>query len=241
MLKIFRKLRQKLLAEGSFKKYLVYAVGEILLVMIGILLALQVNNWNNIKKDRAIGDNYLHELKEASEQDLQRLEGFIKNTQQYIAKAESNYLSKRQETGHEITKQDLDKIGILRQTFFVSEETYQEIISNGHLSLLPDQVKTKLLDLHTRFRAINRIDDKMAATVNAQHLKMGEFFEIIRLAETSQYEIRPGDQGNEDLALLTYKNYINITYDWMKTQSFFYNQLKEKYINLIEAIEENKP
>ena len=52
MLKFFRKIRQQLLQEGSFQKYLLYAFGEILLVMIGILLALQVNNWNETKKAR---------------------------------------------------------------------------------------------------------------------------------------------------------------------------------------------
>lgn len=50
MLKFFRKIRQQLLQEGSFQKYLLYAIGEIALVMIGILLALQVNNWNENRK-----------------------------------------------------------------------------------------------------------------------------------------------------------------------------------------------
>ena len=54
MIKFFRKIRQKLLNENRFSKYLIYAVGEIALVMIGILLALQVNNWNELrKKDQA--------------------------------------------------------------------------------------------------------------------------------------------------------------------------------------------
>lgn len=46
MLKSLRKIRQKLVNRGQVKNYLLYAVGKILLVMIGILLALQVNNWN---------------------------------------------------------------------------------------------------------------------------------------------------------------------------------------------------
>ena len=50
MIKFFRKIRQKLLTENRFSKYLFYAIGEIILVMIGILLALQVNNWNEIRK-----------------------------------------------------------------------------------------------------------------------------------------------------------------------------------------------
>lgn len=46
MSKIFRKIRQNSIGEGNLKGYLLYAIGEILLVMLGILLALQVNNWN---------------------------------------------------------------------------------------------------------------------------------------------------------------------------------------------------
>ena len=46
-MKFYRKIRQKLLSEGKTSKYFRYAIGEILLVMIGILLALQVNNWND--------------------------------------------------------------------------------------------------------------------------------------------------------------------------------------------------
>lgn len=49
MIKFFRKIRQKLLSEGKTGKYFKYAIGEIILVMIGILLALEVNEWNNEK------------------------------------------------------------------------------------------------------------------------------------------------------------------------------------------------
>lgn len=52
MLKIWRRLRLKLIDNGNLKKYLIYAIGEILLVMVGILLALQVNNLNEKRKDR---------------------------------------------------------------------------------------------------------------------------------------------------------------------------------------------
>lgn len=50
MIKFFRRIHQKLLTEGKLSKYLFYALGEIALVMIVILLALQVNNWNETWK-----------------------------------------------------------------------------------------------------------------------------------------------------------------------------------------------
>lgn len=50
MINFFRHLRQKLLQENRFSKYLLYAIGEIILVVIGILIALQINNWNEQRK-----------------------------------------------------------------------------------------------------------------------------------------------------------------------------------------------
>ena len=50
MIKFFRKIRQRLLTENKFGKYLLYAIGEIILVVIGIMIALQVNNWNQTRK-----------------------------------------------------------------------------------------------------------------------------------------------------------------------------------------------
>jgi hypothetical protein len=49
MIKFFRKIRQKMLTENKFSKYLLYAIGEIILVVIGIMIALQVNNWNQTR------------------------------------------------------------------------------------------------------------------------------------------------------------------------------------------------
>ncbi|APX99918.1 DUF6090 family protein [Lacinutrix venerupis] len=53
MIKFFRKIRQNLLSENKFSKYLIYAIGEIVLVVIGILIALQINNWNENRKQQA--------------------------------------------------------------------------------------------------------------------------------------------------------------------------------------------
>ena len=64
MIKFFRKIRQKLLSENKSGKYLIYAIGEIVLVVFGILIALQINNWNENRKAVAKEQKLLMELKE---------------------------------------------------------------------------------------------------------------------------------------------------------------------------------
>src|SRR6056297_1266377 len=72
MLKFFRKIRQNLLMENKTSKYFKYAIGEILLVVIGILLALQINNWNenrrNSNKETAILANIHKEFNQNKKQ-----------------------------------------------------------------------------------------------------------------------------------------------------------------------------
>lgn len=67
MLKFFRKIRLKLLAENRVTRYLAYAIGEIFLVVIGILIALQVNNWNEERKtekaQKSILISFMEDLK----------------------------------------------------------------------------------------------------------------------------------------------------------------------------------
>ncbi|WP_223115320.1 DUF6090 family protein [Hanstruepera ponticola] len=62
MIKFFRKIRQNLLSEGKTEKYLKYAIGEIILVVIGILIALQINNWNEKRKERNKEDQLIDVL-----------------------------------------------------------------------------------------------------------------------------------------------------------------------------------
>ncbi|GMN10042.1 hypothetical protein MTsPCn9_15430 [Croceitalea sp. MTPC9] len=74
MLKFFGKIRQKLLSENKFSKYLFYAIGEIVLVMIGILLALQVNNWNESRKDHKKEQELLLQLQSEFKSNLMQLD-----------------------------------------------------------------------------------------------------------------------------------------------------------------------
>ena len=60
---IFRSIRRKLLDEGKLVRYLAYAVGEVVLIIVGILFALKINDWNEDKKAQAEFHEYIVQLR----------------------------------------------------------------------------------------------------------------------------------------------------------------------------------
>ena len=74
MIKFFRKIRQNLLSEGKTGKYLKYALGEIVLVVIGIMIAIQINNANQKRIDQETLQGYLNSIAQNIESDLQKAE-----------------------------------------------------------------------------------------------------------------------------------------------------------------------
>ncbi len=74
MIKFFRRIRQNLLSEGKTGKYFKYAIGEIILVVIGILIALQINNWNEKRKIKNAEVEILQNLKAELKHNLEDLE-----------------------------------------------------------------------------------------------------------------------------------------------------------------------
>lgn len=88
MISLFRKIRQKLLTENRGTRYLVYAIGEIFLVVIGILIALQINNANESSKLRVKEAVLLGEMKSNLQSDLLDLEYNISGNQKRISSNE---------------------------------------------------------------------------------------------------------------------------------------------------------
>ncbi len=73
MFRFFRQLRQKLLSEKKFSKYLFYVVSEVFIVIIGILLALQVDNWDTQRENRKEAQLFLHRLKNEFQANRQQM------------------------------------------------------------------------------------------------------------------------------------------------------------------------
>ncbi len=86
MIKFFRRIRQELLTENKFSKYLLYAIGEIILVVIGILIAIQINNWN---QNRLKGKKEIQILKSFETQFQNDISQFDESLKFYEAASKS--------------------------------------------------------------------------------------------------------------------------------------------------------
>ena len=82
MFKFFRSFRQRLFQQGKLKGYTGYAIGEILLIVVGILIALQINNWNEGRSDRANLRAYLERLRAEVVIDLDQKEKTMRRLEQ---------------------------------------------------------------------------------------------------------------------------------------------------------------
>ncbi|MDX1592301.1 MAG: DUF6090 family protein [Balneolaceae bacterium] len=87
-MKFFRHLRKAFMEENKIRKYTLYAIGEILLVVIGILIALQVNNWNEERKAHQISDKTLMSLETELQEAKTYLENMVRFNNQVLVKSE---------------------------------------------------------------------------------------------------------------------------------------------------------
>lgn len=150
MLKFFRRIRQNLLVSGHTKKYLWYAVGEIVLVVIGILIALQINNWNQNRINKQLERNYLENMMVNIQNDIRRMDAIVLD--RYEGKMEGLTLAKAYNKG---TLQVADTLDFLLKASygavfsngvnFFSNQTFDELISTGNLQLIRDnELKTQI-------------------------------------------------------------------------------------------------
>jgi len=139
MLRFFRQIRQRLLTDNKFSKYLLYAVGEILLVVIGILIALQVNNWNENRRDRSLEALYVERLLE----DIEEEESYVKSFIEYNTRV-SSFANKAiqyfENPSVALDNPEQSLIDLYQASQFsdarTTTATYKELSSSGHLNLL---------------------------------------------------------------------------------------------------------
>jgi len=138
MIKFFRHIRQNLIMENRTTKYFKYAIGEIFLVVIGILLALQINNWNETRKLNNREAIYLKGLKADFEQSKTALARVIKKTDR-VAKMVDTLGAIIKKNGDALTLMQIDSLtsGSTGFTVFMpSEGVINDIIGSGKLDMV---------------------------------------------------------------------------------------------------------
>lgn len=148
MLKFFRSIRRKLLDQGSLRKYLVYAIGEILLVMVGILLALQVNNWNEKRKNRIEEQVILENLQTDFQDNLSQLQKKIvmtKKSQEAIEKVVSTFINKDLDKGAYAGVDTLLQLISRRTSFDAKTSSLDQVFSTGKLGVIRNQALRNML------------------------------------------------------------------------------------------------
>src|SRR5210317_884261 len=143
MIKFFRNIRQKLAYDNNISKYSRYAIGEIFLVVIGILIALQINNWNEFRKDRIQEQEVLQQLKEEHESNLKQLESKIEMRNIIIKSSKKllSYIDNPDSANSDSILYNLARGG-LRPTF---DPIKNDLISSNKLSLIQNNKLRKLL------------------------------------------------------------------------------------------------
>lgn len=154
MLHLFRRLRRDLIDKRRIGNYLLYALGEILLVVVGILIALQVNNWNDARKARAVELEYLSNIRADLTENLAEIDRFISARADRIADAAAVVSSIESEEAVDAHEFNARCIHIYEwRRFSQINFTFEELLNSGKLALISnDGIKSSLLRLESAYK-----------------------------------------------------------------------------------------
>ncbi|MDX1699968.1 MAG: DUF6090 family protein [Melioribacteraceae bacterium] len=149
MLTFFRRIRKGLLGSGATRKYFLYAVGEIALVVIGILIALQINNWNEWRKERVLEKIVLEDIKDNIERNDELIRSAIETIDQinrstYIVKKHIQMSLAYSDTLSYHTNQALRSGTFL---FKLNFDGYESLKSTGFNIIKNEELKDEILSL----------------------------------------------------------------------------------------------
>ena len=170
MKKFFRKIRQNLLSEGKTGKYLKYAIGEIVLVVIGILIALSINNWNEKRLNKILSREFHERLADELDATSNRFSSDEKRAEQLV-----EYIGKTVAILKKgiLTETGKDTLNFTLQNYFQfvriegKLKTFQEMESTGNLGLIYNkELKSQTLEYLAFLEAISKMYDQLANQVN---------------------------------------------------------------------------
>ena len=142
MIKFFRKFRYDLMGKNKTGKYLKYAIGEIILVVIGILIALSINNWNANQIKQKKEGVYLSNIKRDLNEQLNIIDEQITYEKSINDVATPIIQYYKTYNSFKIDSEFTESIGYLagRKTFVTNNPTYTELISSGNIDIISDNI-----------------------------------------------------------------------------------------------------
>ncbi len=167
MLKFFRKIRKKLVSKGKTGTYLKYALGEIVLVVIGILIALQINNWNGERKERKLESRFIELLTLDLRSDTQSLKELIEISDATVFSKNLvlDYQDGKIARPDSLGKHFLGAVFHGIPSFVPNHGALEDIQNAGGLSLIKDQ------DLCNQILKLYNTYDLFEKNVGANYLK----------------------------------------------------------------------
>lgn len=159
----FRNIRQKFLAEGKTTKYLKYAIGEIVLVVIGILIALQVNNWNRELQNKTLEIKTLENFKLDLVLQKEIIHNQLDDEQKYLLEVDSCLMMINSKIEFRNLARLLDSLSV-RTTFIANKVTFENLGSDGNITLITN------LDLQKEIVRYYQLLDYTMSVINNNNL-----------------------------------------------------------------------
>ncbi|WP_040253141.1 DUF6090 family protein [Psychroserpens mesophilus] len=167
MIKFFRKIRQHVLSEGKFGTYFKYAIGEIILVVIGILIALQLNDWNDSRKQVALENEYYCRLLEDAKLDKEQIAHLLELAENRLIASNQSVRLLLQEHVQKIevgTQLSLSTKAIYSD-FAPNNSAYEDLKSGANLNIISD--KSVITALNRYFNKVEEL--KSIIMINGKH------------------------------------------------------------------------
>ena len=198
MIKFFRRIRQRLVTENKVSKYILYAIGEIILVVIGILIALQINNQNDLRKTRDKEVHYLRNINTDLTINIQELDRYIETRNQCIEAA--NTIIEHIEGKPIADIEEFNALGVPIynwQKFYQSNNTFQELLNSGNLALISnDSIKNMLLDIESLYKRMKSEEDHYRFdTEELIYKPLYEMMDLHPMVNNFQYKLSNGAVG----------------------------------------------
>ena len=228
-------------------RYLLYAAGEILLVMVGILLALQVNNWNEARRAKELETKYLYSLKEEFEQNLVELDKTVAQVSSQIESAE-NLLKLTGPEPAEISINEFSKnyMKALKDysKFYPISGVLQDLMSSGNLNVISNSdLREKLASWQTKLDILKEHEKEAEAYSFNSHRHIVEFGSLrkqIYLSEGLQFigESKFSVENRDLLRLVRFESYLSgFTIISTRLKNTHYASIRKEIEAILELIQ----